>query len=122
MNGVKVILFTVTFMHVLPIVITQLLVLEYPFDDWENGKIIKRISTAVNVFFNCLVLLFIILAYHRKTELTIIEVLNFDCSYQDIFRITTSNIICFVTAILIGVGEYACICAYYQDKFFLFFK
>lgn len=122
MDGAKIILLILTLMHVLPIVITQLLVLEYPFDGRENRNKVKWISTVANVVVNSFALLLVTLAYHRENKLNIIEVLNFECSYQDISRVATSNIICFVIAVLTGVMIYVSLCVYYRDKRFLRFS
>lgn len=130
MNSIRIIISMLILLHIFPIIITQLIILEYPFIEWENGRFIKGISTAVNILLNSLALFFVLFANCRMTNMNILKVLTFTCSYQDISRMATSNIFCLILSVLIGIGEYIGICTYYQDipfsrfwgKYVLFFS
>lgn len=129
MNSIRIIISLLILLHIFPIIITQLIISEYPFIEWENGRFIKGISTAVNILLNSLALFFILFANYRMANMNILEVLTFTCSYQDISRMATSNIFCLTLSVLIGIGEYIGVCSYYQDipfsrfwgKYVLFF-
>ena len=112
MNGIRITIFLLIVMHILPIAITQLLILEYPFNKQKNGRIIKWISTVPNVLLNSLVLYEIIM----YSKFSLIDFFNFTCSYQDVSRLTTSNIISLALSVLIGVGIHIGVNRYYKDE------
>lgn len=113
MNGIKITLFLLIVIHILPIAVTQSLILEYPFKERKGGRILKWIATVVNILLNGLVL-YEILVVHPKFDL--LEISNFVCSYQDISRLAFSNIVSIAMSVLIGIGLYACACKIYHDK------
>ena len=111
MNGIRITLFVLIAMHILPFVITQLLIAEYPFDQRKHGKLAKWVCTAANVLLNALVLYEIL--KHSKFDLA--EIINFTCTYQDISRLATSNVISLALSFLIGLGLYICARELYRD-------
>ena len=118
MNGMRLTLFVLLIMHILPVVTTQLLILEYPFGERQNGRIIKLACTAANVLLNGLVL-YEILMYSKLDPMGFV---NFSCSYQDISRLAATNIISLVFSVLIGVGIRMGVSRYYKDEYFFRFS
>ena len=117
MTDIKIIIFVLIIMHILPIAITQLLILEYPFKDRKNGRIILWTCTVVNVLLNSLVLYEIIM----YSKFNPVVFFNLTCSYQDISRLATSDIIALVLSVLIGIGINKGVRRYYKDEQFLHF-
>lgn len=112
MNGMRITIFALIIMHALPIAITQLLILEYPFNERKNGRMIKWISIAANILLNGLALYEIIM----YSKLDLAEILSFTCSYQDISKLATTNIVGLAISVLIGVWVHIRVCKYYQDE------
>ena len=118
MDGIRVTLFVLLIMHILPVAITQLLILEYPFGERKNGRIIKWACTAANVLLNGLIL-YEILMYSKLDPMGFV---NFSCSYQDVARLAASNIISLVFSVLIGVGIRMGVSRYYKEEYFFRFS
>lgn len=118
MDGVRIILFLLIIIHVLPIAITQLLILEYPFAERKNGIIIQCVCTVANVLLNVLVVYEIIM----YSKLDPLDFFNLSCSYQDISKLAASNIISLVFSFLIGIGICAWVSRLYKEEYFFRFS
>lgn len=121
MNGIRITLYLLLIMHLLPIAITQLLIIKYPFERRKNGWIIKWTCTAANILLNGLVLYEIIM-YSKISLSEITEIINFTCSYQDISRLATSNVISLSLSVLIGIGIFTWVGWYYKSEQFFHFS
>lgn len=110
MNGMRIILFALLILHLFPFAATQFLILKYPFAGQKNGKLFMWSCTGLNVLLNSFVL------YEIAAHLNLTEIVHVTCSYQDISRLATSNVISLSIAVLIGRVLYACACRYYQDE------
>ena len=110
MNSIKINLFVLLIVHILPFVITQLLISEYSFRGREKGTTAKLICTAANVILNGLVL------YICTRYFDVKKIIDFTCSYQDISRLATSNIISLAIAVLLGVELRSFAGRYYKDE------
>lgn len=114
MSGVRIITYLLVIMHILPIAITQLLIIKYPFGRQKNGWVMKCSCTVANLLLNGLVLYEIIM----YSKFNFLNIINFTCSYQDISRLATSNIISLALSVLIGAGIFACAGRYYKAEHF----
>ena len=112
MNGIRITLYVLLIMHILPFAITQLLVLEYPFNKRKRGIVLKLVCTAANILLNGFVLYEIL--KHAKFDLK--ELIDFTCSYQDLARLATSNVISLVLSALIGFILYIFVCECCRDE------
>lgn len=113
MNGIKITLFLLIVMHVLPIAVTQLLILEYPFKERKSGRVLKWAVTAGNILLNGLFLYETIVVY---SNFDLIEIFDFACTYQDISRLAFSNVFSMAMSVLIGIGLYTYVCKHYHDE------
>lgn len=118
MNGLKITIFLLVIMHVLPIVITQLLIIKYPFEGKKYGRFMKWSCTIANFLLNGLVLYEIIM----YSKFNVIEIVTFTCSYQDISRLATSNIVALAMSALIGAGIFIWVGKHYKDEHFFHFS
>ena len=89
MSGIRIMTFVLIIMHILPVVITQLLILEYPFDGRKDRRIVKRVNTAANIILKGMVLCGIMM-YSR---FDLMGAFNSAYSYQNISGLATSNIV-----------------------------
>ena len=121
MSGIRITLYLLLIMHILPIAITQLLIMKYPFERQKNGVVIKLICTAANLFFNGLVIYEIIM-YSKFSLDDIIDYLNCTCSYQDISRLATTNIVSLSLSVLIGFGIFTWAGWYCKSEHFFHFS
>lgn len=118
MNGLKITVFLLLIMHILPIAVTQLLITEYPFEGKKYGRTIKWICTAANILLNGLVMYEIIM----YSKFSFMDIINFTCSYQDIARLAATNIFALLLASLIGIGVYMATCKHYKEEHFFRFS
>ena len=110
MNSIKINLFVLLIVHILPFVITQLLISEYPFKGSKKGITVKLICTAANVILNGLVL------YVCTRYFDVKKIMDFTCSYQDISRLATSNIISLAAAVFLGLELRSSVGRYYREE------
>ena len=97
MNGIKINLFVLLIIHILPFVITQILISVYPLKGRKGGTAVMLLCTAANLVLNGLVL------YACARRIDFKQIIHFSCSYQDISRLATSNIISLAIAVFLGV-------------------
>ena len=118
MSSIRILSYLLIIMHVLPIAITQLLIIKYPFGRQKNGRIAKCVCTAANFFLNGLVVYEIIM----YSKFSFLDIFRFTCTYQDISRLATSNIVSLALSAFIGVGIFACVSRYYKAEHFFHFS
>ncbi|MBD5559696.1 MAG: hypothetical protein HDQ87_04970 [Clostridia bacterium] len=112
MDGIKITLFLLIAIRVLPFVVTQLLISEYPFQGRKKGSTLKWAVTIANILLNGLVLYWTIV--YSKFDL--VEILNFECTYQDIARLAFSDIVSIAVSVLVGIGLRTIVGMHYHDK------
>ena len=110
MNSIQINLFVLLIVHILPFIITQLLISAYPFKGREKGTAVKLLCTAANFVLNGLVL------FTCTLYLDFGKIVNFACSYQDISRLATSNIVSLAFAVFLGLELRSFVGRYYQDE------
>ena len=118
MSGIRITIYLLLIMHVLPIVITQMLIIKYPFARKKTGWIIALICTAANILLNGLVLYEIIM----YSKFNFLDLMNLTCSYKDISRLATSNIVSLVMSALIGIGIFVFVGRHYKAEYFFHFS
>ena len=110
MSSIRVNLFVLLIIHILPFVITQLLVMQFPFHEQKNARAVKWIATAANLLLNGLVL------YGYIRYLAVDTIINFTCSYQDVARLATSNVVALAVAVFLGVELRSLVGRYYREE------
>lgn len=110
MTSIRINLIALLVIHILPFVITQILIMGYAFPAQKNGKRVKWICTGINILLNGLVV------YGCTQYVDVREILELTCSYQDIARLATSNVVALVAAVLLGMLIRSYVCRYYKDE------